>query len=145
LLHAIDAFVQLADHVATTKYETFRLAHVDVHVNIAVEKHVADVDRVEVQVECSRERCSGANRRRRCCWRIGLEIVDAWTLRESARDELCLESLDHAICVPLGLEHLAVVDRANTWRTLDELPRAIALVRGHLLSKRLGPLCSIAA
>ena len=63
-----------------------------------------------MQVECSRERCSGANRRRRCCRRICLEIVDTWTLRESMRDESGLESLDRAISTLLGLEHPAVVD-----------------------------------
>jgi len=83
LLCAIYTFAQLADHVAMAKDETIRLAHVDICVDVAVEEHIADIDGVQVQVECGSECCCGANRRQWSRWCLCLEIVDTWTLRES--------------------------------------------------------------
>jgi len=98
-----------------------------------------------VQVECGSEHCGGANCPQWSRWRVCLKIVDTWMLCESARDESGLESLNRAVCAPLGLEHPAVVNGANTWQTLDKLPCAVALMHGHLLSECLSPLCSITA
>ena len=53
------------------------------------------------------------------------------------RDESGLESLNCVVCAPLGLEHPAVIDWANTWQAIHELPHAIVLVRGHYFCEHL--------
>jgi len=145
LPRAIRTFSQLADDVASADHETLGLLLVHIGVDVSVKERIADINRAQVQIECSckcQNNSDGRQFRSRC---ESLEIVDTRPLRETFGNKAGFVPFDGTISVVLDFEHPTGANGLDARRAFDQLPGAVELVSSHFLSKGINTSLGILA
>ena len=133
----------MAGHVGAALLVAWRLLHVDLFLQLAVEKCCLDIKVLQLQVLERRHGKQRAQRGVLADRRKHLGVVHSLLLPEALGHQARLVPLDAAVSAALDLENPLDRDGVHARRHLLKLPRAVGVQGSHLVVHGSAPLLGL--